>query len=131
MDLVATGSTLRANQLTEIATLLTSSARLVSRPRDVDASELVERLDELTLALASVVQARNQRYLMANVPRTRLHDVRGILPGIGGPDVVELLDGGDLIAVQASSPWRAFGDHRRAERSAPPASSSPDQRFIP
>jgi ATP phosphoribosyltransferase len=38
---------------------------------------------------------------MANVPRARLGEVRGILPGIGGPDVVELLDGGELIAVQA------------------------------
>jgi ATP phosphoribosyltransferase len=101
VDLVATGSTLRANQLTEVATLLTSSARFVSRRRAADDPDLLARLDELTLALDSVVQARNQRYLMANVPRSRLHDVRGILPGIGGPDVVELLDGGELIAVQA------------------------------
>jgi ATP phosphoribosyltransferase len=101
VDLVATGSTLRANQLREIATLLTSSARLVTRPRSEDPSALVDRLDELAIALGSVVQARSQRYLMANVPRTRLGEVRDILPGIGGPDVVELLDGGELIAVQA------------------------------
>jgi ATP phosphoribosyltransferase len=101
VDLVATGSTLRANQLREVGTLLTSSARLVSRPPSEDAAELRERVEELAIALGSVVQARSQRYLMANVPRARLGEVRGILPGIGGPDVVELLDGGDLIAVQA------------------------------
>ena len=55
----------------------------------------------LALALESVVQARKLRYLMANVARDRLDEVRDILPGIGGPDVVELLDGGALIAVQA------------------------------
>jgi ATP phosphoribosyltransferase len=101
VDLVATGSTLRANQLVEVATLLTSSARLVSRSRAEDPPDLQARLDELTIALGSVVQARNQRYVMANVPRDRLDEVRSILPGIGGPDVVELLDGGAVIAVQA------------------------------
>jgi ATP phosphoribosyltransferase len=101
VDLVATGSTLRANQLREVATLLDSSARLVSRPAGEDPPALQTRLDELSIALASVVKARGQRYLMANVPRERLGDVRAILPGVGGPDVVELLDGGELIAVQA------------------------------
>ena len=101
VDLVATGSTLRANQLIEVATVLTSSARLVTRPSSEDAPELRTRLEALTLALGSVVQARKLRYLMANVARDRLDEVRNILPGIGGPDVVELLDGGELIAVQA------------------------------
>jgi len=101
VDLVATGSTLRANQLREVATLLVSSARVVSRPPADDPPALRERLDELVVALGSVVQARSKRYLMANVPRERLGHVREILPGVGGPDVVELLDGGELIAVQA------------------------------
>ncbi|HLK45846.1 MAG TPA: ATP phosphoribosyltransferase [Acidimicrobiales bacterium] len=101
VDLVATGSTLRANQLVEVATLLVSSARLVTRPRGEDPPALRARMDDLAVALGSVVQARKQRYLMANVPRARLEEVRAILPGIGGPDVVELLDGGSLIAVQA------------------------------
>jgi ATP phosphoribosyltransferase len=101
VDLVATGSTLRANQLVEIATLLTSSARLVTRTESENDDDVGSRLEELTLALGSVVQARKQRYVMANVERARLEEVRRILPGIGGPDIVELLDGGALIAVQA------------------------------
>jgi ATP phosphoribosyltransferase len=101
VDLVATGSTLRANQLVEVATLLTSSARLVSRPSGEDSPELDGRIEDLTVALGSVVKARSLRYLMANVEKSRLDEVRTILPGIGGPDVVELLDGGSLIAVQA------------------------------
>lgn len=101
VDLVATGSTLRANQLVEVATLLTSSARLVSRPGDTDGAEVSAKLEELTLALESVVQARRLRYVMANVERARLDEVRAILPGVGGPDIVEMLDGGDHVAVQA------------------------------
>ena len=104
VDLVATGSTLRANQLCEVGTLLASTARLVSRPGIEDDPDVATRLRDLTLALESVVQARNQRYLMANVSRSRLTEVRRILPGITGPDVIEMLDGGDLIAVQAVVP---------------------------
>jgi ATP phosphoribosyltransferase len=104
VDLVATGSTLRANQLREVGTLLQSTARLVSRPGIEEDTDVALRLEELTLALESVVQARNQRYLMANVARSRLAEVRRILPGITGPDVIEMLDGGDLISVQAVVP---------------------------
>ncbi len=58
-------------------------------------------LDELSVALGSVVAARDKRYLMANAPRARLADVQRILPGINGPTVVDLLDSGGLVAVHA------------------------------
>jgi ATP phosphoribosyltransferase len=73
----------------------------VTRTESENDDDVGSRLEELTLALGSVVQARKQRYVMANVERARLEEVRRILPGIGGPDIVELLDGGALIAVQA------------------------------
>lgn len=102
VDLVSTGSTLRVNGLTEIATVLESSARLVTRPRaELDAG-VAAAIDELGLALESVVRARGQRYLMANVPRHALEAVRAVLPGISGPTVVDV--GGsssDVVAVHA------------------------------
>jgi ATP phosphoribosyltransferase len=41
---------------------------------------------------------------MANVPRDRLDDVRGILPGISGPTVIDVLNGGTKVAVHAVCP---------------------------
>ena len=38
---------------------------------------------------------------MANVPRAQLDRVREILPGINGPTVVDLFQGGDFVAVHA------------------------------
>ena len=99
VDLTSTGSTLRVNGLREVATLLDSSARLVSAPgvSGPKASALVGLQD----ALLSVVRARGKRYLMANVPRAALDRVREVLPGLSGPTVLELYGGGPLVAVHA------------------------------
>jgi ATP phosphoribosyltransferase len=111
VDLVSTGSTLRVNGLLEIATVLESTARLVvtrgaiggTTPPRVD-REKVRALDELSAALESVIRARGKRYVMANVPKDRLADVRRILPGLNGPTVVDILDGGTFVAVHAVTP---------------------------
>src|SRR5688572_23724370 len=78
VDLTSTGSTLRVNGLREIATVLRSSACLIAGRRtgtDQDAVCKQRALTELVTALASVLRARGQRYLMANVPRASLDDV--------------------------------------------------------
>lgn len=105
VDLVSTGSTLRVNGLREIETILTSTAHLVASAArtDWDAGKR-GALDELTSALESVVAARDQRYLMANVPRARLDEVRQIIPGINGPTVIDIMDGGAHVAVHAVVP---------------------------
>ncbi len=105
VDLVSTGSTLRVNGLTEVATVLESSARLVTRPRARLDSAVAAAIDELGLALESVVRARGQRYLMANAPRRALQTVRELLPGISGPTVVDVNGpASDLVAVHAVVP---------------------------
>lgn len=98
VDLVSTGSTLRINGLTEVATLLQSSARLIANPSVTGAKRGV--LEELMLALGSVLRARRLRYLMANAPRTALQRIRELLPGINGPTVTDVLDG-KFVAVHA------------------------------
>ena len=117
VDLTSTGSTLRVNGLREVATILQSSARLITaapvtrngttragvprpnRGRDRAARDCA--LEELVAALGSVLRARGTRYLMANVPRAALDRVRAILPGLNGPTVVDLLNGGTHVAVHA------------------------------
>ena len=112
VDLTSTGSTLKVNGLREIATVLQSSARLItaanpaadeSRGRSLD--EPRERsLNELVQALESVIAARGKRYVMANVPRDRLDEVKKVLPGISGPTIIDLMNGGSMVAVHAVAP---------------------------
>ncbi len=102
VDLTSTGSTLKVNGLIEVATVLESSARMITTvaPGDVRRAQL----DELVDALSSVLRARSRRYLMANVPRARLAEVQAILPGINGPTVIDIMDHGEMVAVHAVVP---------------------------
>jgi ATP phosphoribosyltransferase len=107
VDLVSTGSTLRTNGLREVATILESSARVIVRPADAvcDASDPRRRaIADLVGALESVVRAQDQRYLMANVRRAQLPAVKRILPGLNGPTVIDIMNGGEFVAVHAVVP---------------------------
>ena len=99
-DLVSTGSTLRVNQLREVATILESTARLITAPNGAE-SPRRRAIEELVTALESVLRARGKRYVMANMPRAALDQVRRVLPGLNGPTVIDILNGGDLVAVHA------------------------------
>jgi ATP phosphoribosyltransferase len=120
---VSTGSTLRVNGLREVATVLQSSARLVARTPVVAAVESGNDDDELReivgliAALESVIRAQGQRYVMANVPRDLLGDIRRVLPGLGGPTVVDVMNGGGHVAVHAVVPaseiYETIGNLRR------------------
>ena len=110
VDLTSTGSTLKVNGLREIATVLQSSARLVTRMASAAAGDATKRraFDELATALESVLRARGQRYVMANVPRVALDRVKEVLPGLNGPTVIDIMNGGEHVAVHAVVPAQAI-----------------------
>jgi ATP phosphoribosyltransferase len=101
VDLVSTGSTLRVNGLRELETIVHSSARLVGNVARLADPGAATKVGELVTALESVLRAQKKRYLMANVPRARLDEVREVIPGISGPTIVEVLDGGTWVAAHA------------------------------
>lgn len=116
VDLVSTGSTLRVNGLHEVATVLESSTRLIAAPGARRDAARDRALSELVAALGSVIAARGQRYVMANVPRARLDAVKRIVPGLNGPTVIDIMNGGDFVAVHAvvcaSTIYRTIADLR-------------------
>ena len=100
VDLTSSGSTLRIHQLHEVATVLESSARLICSASP-SSTAIAKQTDELAEALSSVLRARDKRYVMANVPRRALDKARVIMPGVNGPTVIDILDGGTYVAVHA------------------------------
>ena len=104
VDIVSTGSTLKTNGLREAGTLMESTARLFSSRAVMSDERKLAALDELVSALESVIHARGKRYLMANVPRESLARVKEILPGLNGPTVIDIMNGGIFVAVHAVVP---------------------------
>lgn len=107
VDLTSTGSTLRVNGLREVGTVLESTARLIVAGPDSGRAPTGDRdrgIRELVDALSSVLAARSRRYIMVNVPRERLDEVRRVLPGISGPTVIDVMNGGSKVAVHAVCP---------------------------
>lgn len=105
VDLVETGSTLRQHGLVELATVLESEAVLVARagPRALRSNDKTktQQLEELRLALQSVLDAQARRYLMVNVPRAKLDEAKKLLPGVTAPTVLDLLGRADWVALHA------------------------------
>lgn len=98
VDLTQSGSTLATNRLREVATLVRSTAVLVSKPK-VD-REVAEEFDRLQSALRSVAAAKGKRYLLADIPRKALREIQAFLPGLAGPTVVELAGNPGWVAIQ-------------------------------
>jgi ATP phosphoribosyltransferase len=92
VDITSTGTTLRMNRLAEIEELLSSSVRLFARE---DVSE-AEKTRQIETALGSVIDAEGKRYLMMNVPGGRVEDVKEVVPGLGGPTVMDIAGDGKV-----------------------------------
>ena len=101
VDLTSTGSTLKVNGLREIGTVFESTARLVANPGALADAKTCSLIEGVATGLESVLRAQEKRYLMANVPRDRLDEVRAVIPGISGPTIVEVLDSGTWVAAHA------------------------------
>ena len=101
VDLVSTGSTLQVNGLHEVETVLESTAQLIVSTSSREDPARRASMEDLTAALESVLRAERKRYLMANVPRDRIEELKQVLPGISGPTIVEVLQGGSWVAAHA------------------------------
>jgi len=99
IDLSSSGTTLKTNRLRVIDEVLVTSTHLIANRRSLASKK--EKIDEIHLALESVIRARGQCYLMMNVKRTSLDIVRSLLPGLSGPTVMDVASSEGLVAVHA------------------------------
>ena len=99
-DLVSTGSTLVANQLREVETVLESEAVIIQTRAGL--SECKQQwIDRLMQRLDGVLQVRESKYVMLHAPRVALDDIVALLPGSESPTVIPLDLNGDKVAVHA------------------------------
>ncbi len=94
VDITSTGTTLAVNRLAVVDEVLSSSVRLFAHPDAADD----DKVKQVATAFRSVLTAEGKRYLMMNVPEESLDDVRDVIPGMGGPTVMDIA-GSDDVAV--------------------------------
>jgi ATP phosphoribosyltransferase len=99
-DLVSTGSTLNANHLREVATVLQSEAALIRTPVALP-DEKADWVRRLLLRIDGVQQVRESKYIMLHAPRAALPQIKKLLPGSESPTVIPLDDSGEKVAVHA------------------------------
>ena len=99
-DLVSTGSTLQANHLREVETVLESHAVLIRTPVAL-APEKDEWVERLLMRIDGVQQVRESKYIMLHAPRSALTEIRRLLPGSESPTIIPLEGFPERVAVHA------------------------------
>jgi len=92
VDGTETGSSLRANRLRVVDTILESTTRIIANRESWDDQWKRQKARSLLLLLRGALQAETKVGLKMNVPRTRLDEVRTKLPALHAPTVSNQLD---------------------------------------
>ncbi|HJJ48355.1 MAG TPA: ATP phosphoribosyltransferase [Methanocorpusculum sp.] len=101
-DLTSSGTTLAMNKLKIIAEILPSTTHVIAN-KDALKTDKKAKIDEILLAFESVQAAENQCYLMLNVDREKLSDIEALIPGLGGPTIMDIAKS-NSVALHAVVP---------------------------
>jgi ATP phosphoribosyltransferase len=99
-DLVSSGSTLRAHQLYEAATILESRAAIIQTPKKI-VGEKARWLQRILQRIQGVLQVKESKYIMLHAPRSALKAITALLPGSEAPTIIPLEGRDDKVAVHA------------------------------
>ena len=92
VEITETGSSLRANNLRIIETLMESNTQFVMNKKAYENPWKKQKVERLVLMLQSAMAANGQVGLMMNVPKNKLDEVMKILPEGKKPTIAELTD---------------------------------------
>lgn len=99
VDLTETGSSIRANNLRVLDTLLTSTIRFVANREAWAVPWKREMMENMAILLKGAIDARGKVGLKMNVPDGRLAEIVEYLPAQQSPTVNKLYDGDYAIEV--------------------------------
>ena len=97
VDITSTGSTLKQNRLRVIDEIMESTAVVVAR-KGLD-EDKKSKLASLVMALNSVLDAQEKKYLLAHVPAIAVDKIKEFLPGLSSPTVTKLLGDEDNVVI--------------------------------
>ncbi|NAY91006.1 ATP phosphoribosyltransferase [Muricauda sp. JGD-17] len=114
-DIVSSGSTLFKNNLKEVEVILKSEAVLAVSPNISE--ECREILEKLLFRIKSVLQGRQNKYVLLNAPNQKLDEIINILPGMRSPTVLPLAQEGWSSVhsvIQSNTFWEVIDQLKQA-----------------
>jgi ATP phosphoribosyltransferase len=109
VEVTETGSSLRANRLRIIDTVLESNTQLIASARALEDQWKRTKLENLALLLRAAIEAQGRVGIMLNVKRTDLATVLSLLPALQRPTISALSDD-DWVAVNTIIEERTVRD---------------------
>ena len=92
VEVTETGSSLRANKLRIIETVLESNTQLIANCESMKDAWKRRKLDDMRVLLEGAINALGKVGLMLNVHRDSLQGVLGVLPALKRPTISQLSD---------------------------------------
>jgi ATP phosphoribosyltransferase len=99
VDCTETGSSLRANSLRIVDTLLRSTTRFISSKAAWADPAKREKMENIAILLRGAIEARSKVGLKMNVPEAKLAEIVGFLPAEKSPTISRLADS-EWVAVE-------------------------------
>lgn len=100
VDLTETGSSLRANNLRIVDTILTSTTRLIANKKIWKDKAKRAKIEQLKMLLVAALEAQKRVLLKLNAPAKKLEKITAALPALHAPTVNRLNDA-DWFAVES------------------------------
>lgn len=99
VELTETGSSLRANQLRIIDTVVTSTTRFIANKSAWEDPFKREKIENISILLNAAIEARSKVGLKMNVKKKDVEKVTAILPAEKSPTISSLADS-DYVAME-------------------------------
>jgi ATP phosphoribosyltransferase len=109
VEVTETGSSLRANRLRIIDTVLESNTQLIANRGALDDQAKRQKLDNIALLLKAAIEAQGRVGIMLNVRRADLSGVLALLPALQRPTISPLSDD-DWVALNTIIEERTVRD---------------------
>ena len=99
VEVTESGSSLRANKLKIIDTVLTSTVRLIANETSYTHPRKREKIDTIAMLMRGAIQAISKVGLKFNLKKANLDAVRDVLPAMKRPTISPLM-GNDWVALE-------------------------------
>lgn len=118
VEITETGSSLRANRLRILTTVMESSTQLIANKNSWQEAQKRRKIENLALMLCGAIYAQGRVGLMLNVRKSDLNGVLAVLPALQKPTISALSDS-EWVAVntiiEETTAWQIMPELKAAK----------------